>query len=91
LAFDFVDLRRASVSRYSWIPPFDSSVAYENEQWWYDAPYLVEDPWYIQVLEDGVEMARVELDEEVGIEHYADVPAIGAERLEIQGCGGWHG
>jgi hypothetical protein len=44
----------------------------------------VEDPWYIQVLEDGVEMARVELDEEVGIEHYADVPAIGAERLEIQ-------
>ena len=62
----------------------DSAVAYANEQWWDDAPYLVEDPWYVQVLEAGIEVARVELDEEVGIEHYAAVPAIGAERLEIQ-------
>lgn len=29
-------------------------------------------------------MARVELDEDVDIEHYADVPVIGMERLEIQ-------
>ena len=29
-------------------------------------------------------MGRIELDEEVGIEHYAAVPEIGAERLEIQ-------
>ena len=84
MTLDFVDLRRGSASRYSWIPPFDSAVAYENEQSWDDAPYLVEDPWYVQVLEAGIEVARVELDEEVGIEHYAAVPAIGAERLEIQ-------
>jgi hypothetical protein len=84
LTLDFVDLRRGSANRYSWIPPFDSAVAYENEHWWDSAPYLVEDPWYVQVLEDSVEVARVELDEEVGIEHYTAVPAIGAERLEIQ-------
>jgi hypothetical protein len=66
------------------MPPFDSAVAYENEHWWDAAPYLVEDPWYVQVLEDSVEVARVELAEEVGIEHCTAVPAIGAERLEIQ-------
>ena len=78
------DLRRGSASRYSWLPQFDSTVEYENEQWWDDVQYYVEDPWYVQVLEDGVEVARVELDEEVGVEHYAAVPEIGAERLEIQ-------
>lgn len=84
MTLEFVDLRRGPASRYSWIPLFDYTVAYENEQWWDDVPYLVEDPWYVQVLEAGVELARVELDEEVGIEHYALVPEIGAERLEIQ-------
>ena len=44
----------------------------------------MEDPWYVRVLEDGVEVARVELDEKVGVEHYTAVPEIGAERLEIQ-------
>jgi hypothetical protein len=81
---DFVDLRRGSADRYSWIPPFDWSVAYQNEQWWDDVRYYVDDPWFVQVLEDGVEVARVELDEDVEIEHYPYVPTIGTGRLEIQ-------
>jgi GNAT superfamily N-acetyltransferase len=37
------------------------------------------------VLEDGVEVARVELDDDAGINPtYANVPTIGPERLEIQ-------
>lgn len=35
------------------------------------------------MLEAGAEVARVELKEDVDIEHYANVPAIGSERLEI--------
>jgi|AutmiccBRH37_all_1029493.scaffolds.fasta_scaffold64083_1 hypothetical protein len=35
------------------------------------------------MLEAGAEVARVELKEDVDIEHYASVPAIGSERLEI--------
>lgn len=85
MTLDFVDLRRGSADRYSWIVPFDSSIVYQNEQWWDDVRYYyVGDPWFVQVLEDGVEMARVELDEDVEIEHYAHVPTIGTERLEIQ-------
>ena len=36
------------------------------------------------MLEGGVEVERIELDEDVGIEHYAGVPEIDDERLEIQ-------
>ena len=35
------------------------------------------------MLEAGAELARVELKEEVDIEHYSNVPTIGSERLEI--------
>lgn len=39
----------------------------------------------MQVLEGGVEVARVELDDPGGINpEYADVPQLGPERLEIQ-------
>jgi GNAT superfamily N-acetyltransferase len=43
--------------------------------------YFVEDSWYVQVLEDGAEAARIGLDEEVGIEHCAAVSEISAEPL----------
>jgi len=43
-----------------------------------------DDPWYVQVLENGVEVAQVELEEDVDIDHYADVPKIGLERLAVQ-------
>lgn len=80
-----VDLRRGTANKYSWRPPFDSTIAYENERWWDHAPYFAEDPWYVQVLEAGVEVARVELDDLGGINpEYTDVPALGPERLEIQ-------
>ncbi|WP_459979953.1 GNAT family N-acetyltransferase, partial [Mycobacterium avium] len=55
------------------------------ERWWDDVPYLFNDPWYVQVLEDGAEVARVELDDPGGINpEYIDVPPLGPERLEIQ-------
>lgn len=33
-----------------------------------------EHPWYVQALEAGAEVARVELKEDVDIERYANVP-----------------
>lgn len=59
-----------------------SSELYEPALWnplFYD----IEHPWYVQMPEAGTEVARVELKEDVDIEHYANVPAIGSERLEI--------
>ena len=86
MELDFIDLRRGSADKYSWIPPFDAAVVYENEQWWDEVKYYyVREPWFVQVLEGGMEVARVELDDPGGINPtYTDVPAIGAERLEIQ-------
>jgi GNAT superfamily N-acetyltransferase len=83
---ELVDYRRGSADKYSWLPPFDWAVAYDNEQWWDEARYYcVGEPWFVQALKDGVEVARVELDDPGGINPtYANVPAIGPERLEIQ-------
>jgi ribosomal protein S18 acetylase RimI-like enzyme len=83
VSLQFVDRRRGDANRYRWVP-FGSSDAYDHPHWWDDVRYHDDDPWFVQVLEVGVEVARVELDEDVGIEHYNDVPVIGAERLEIQ-------
>jgi GNAT superfamily N-acetyltransferase len=80
------DYRRGSADKHSWRPPFDWAVAYENDQWWDEVRYdHVGEPWFVRVLEDGVEVARVELDDPGGINPtYTDVPMIGPERLEIQ-------
>lgn len=86
MSLQFIDHRHGSADRYSWVPAFDRSVAYENERWW-DEPrrYSVSEPWFVQVLEDGVEVARVEFDDPGGINpEYTDVPELGDERLEIQ-------
>jgi GNAT superfamily N-acetyltransferase len=82
---EFVDLRRGSANRNSWIPPFDSAVTYEHPDWWNRPPYGNDDPWYVQAVENGVEVARVELDDPGLInQDYPNVPAVGDERLEIQ-------
>lgn len=49
--FEFIDHRRGAASKYPWLPPFDWTVAYENEGWW-DEPrhYYVGEPWFVQVL-----------------------------------------
>ena len=54
-----------------------------NPRWWSvyrDDARLT----YVQVLHDGAEVARVLLDEIVGIEYYADAPALGATALQIE-------
>lgn len=85
MSLELVDLRRGDANRYSWVPPFNFETAYENERWWGDVPYLFDDPWYVQVLDGGAEVARVELDDPGGINpEYVDVPELGPERLEIQ-------
>jgi GNAT superfamily N-acetyltransferase len=86
MSLQLVDHHRGAASKHSWLPPFDWSVAHQNERWW-DEPrhYSVGEPWFVQVLEDGDEVARIELDDPGGINpQYANVPKLGAERLEIQ-------
>ncbi len=38
---------------------------------------------FLRVLENNDEVARVHLDNEVEIDHYANVPPLGATALEI--------
>lgn len=66
------------------MPPFDSEIAYENSHWWDHVRYGDDDPWFVQVLADDAEVARVELVEDGGVNPtYAGVPVIGDERLMI--------
>jgi ribosomal protein S18 acetylase RimI-like enzyme len=85
MTVDLVDHHRGSADKYSWMPPFDWSMAYKNERWWDEVRYYVDDPWFVQVVENGVEVARVEFDDPGDINpDYTGVPTIGPERLEIQ-------
>lgn len=69
----------------SWTP-FPSSEDYEHPDWWSDASGAVGDPWFVEIREHGVQVARVQLDERGGINpEYAGAPAIdSSELLEIQ-------
>nr|WP_318276507.1 GNAT family N-acetyltransferase [Mycobacterium eburneum] len=86
MPLQLVDHRRGSASRYSWVPPFDWSVDFDNNQW-RDEPrhYSASEPWFVQVIGDGIEIARVEFDDPGGINpEHVGVPKLGEERLEIQ-------
>lgn len=86
MALEFVDYRRGPADKYSWAPRFDTAITYEHPHWWDEVRYYVNDPWFVQVVdEDGVEVARVELDDPGGISpKYTEVPELGDDRLEIQ-------
>ena len=78
-----VDLRPGPSDDRWWMPPFNDAVSYAHPDWWNPHLFGTDDPWYVQVLEDDTEVARIELKEDVEIEHYANVPVVGSERLEI--------
>lgn len=85
MTLNLVELRRGPANRNIWLPPFDFRVTYENDRWWDEPRYRDDDPWFVQVLEDGAEVARVEFDDPGGINlQYENVPPLGPERLEIQ-------
>ncbi|MEE6140750.1 hypothetical protein SKC41_31150 [Mycobacterium sp. 050128] len=70
-----IDHRRGSANKYSWMPSFDRSVAYENERWWEEPGYCsVREPWFVQVMEDSVGVAHFQLvcaDALEAIKHFA--------------------
>jgi GNAT superfamily N-acetyltransferase len=77
-----VDRRRdPGDDKYTWVP-FEPSDQFTSA-WWDDPPYLDDDPWFVQALLDGEDVARVNLDPEVHIDHYAGVPDLGGSGLEI--------
>jgi len=81
---EFIDHRRGSADRFSWMPPFHPEITYENPHWWDGVRYRDDSPWFVQVLEDDVEVARVELVEDGGVNPtHVGVPVIGDERLMI--------
>lgn len=84
MSLTFVDLYRGDASRYSWIPPFDWSQAYDHDRWWNEVDELHPDPWFVQVLDGPTEVARIRLGDVIEIDHYAEVPDIGPEGLEIE-------
>jgi hypothetical protein len=84
MTLELVNLRGENTDPRLWIP-FTSSVGYENPHWWNSADGTIGAPWFIQVLEAGIEVARVQLDDAQCINpEYTGVPTIGDEQLEIQ-------
>lgn len=56
-----------------------------TRNWWYHGPvYPDSTSSFLRAFENATEVARVELDDEVHIDHYADVPDLRGTALEIQ-------
>ena len=84
MVLQLINLPRGDARTHAWIPPFDRMVAYDNEHWWCRR-FSSEAYRYVQALQDGVEVARLVLDDPGGINPaYAGAPELGTERLEIQ-------
>lgn len=84
MTLEFLEVRPPTAYSRSWTP-FASSEGYEYPDWWKDAGGTTGEPWFVRVLEDGIEVARVKLDDPGGINPaYTDAPTLGPERLEIQ-------
>jgi GNAT superfamily N-acetyltransferase len=77
---ELVELRRGDHDRYTWTP-FEPSADFTSG-WWDHAPYEDDDPWFLQALDAGIEVARVELDDTFGV--YEGGPTFGPGLLEIQ-------
>jgi ribosomal protein S18 acetylase RimI-like enzyme len=77
------DLRRGpGDDKYVWLP-FEVNDNF-NPDWWDRVPYLEDDPHYVQVLLDGVEVGRVELDHGFRGSKHLGAPKLGDKALEIQ-------
>ncbi|TDZ96803.1 GNAT family N-acetyltransferase [Mycobacteroides salmoniphilum] len=80
-----VDLRPTASDERWWAPLFCLDMEYQHPHWWTQQNYGNETPWYVQVLENGIEVARVELDDPGCINPaYVNSPELGDARLEIQ-------
>lgn len=83
-SIELVNHRRVPPGDRTWQPPFDWSVVYENEDWWGDILCHDPDPWFVQVKQNGVEVARIQLVGEFDGElDHIHAPTMGSERLTI--------
>jgi hypothetical protein len=85
VTLEFVE-HRADAAESFWWTPFASSQDYEHPDWWRDGEGTIGDPWFVQVLETGAEVARVQLDDRGGANPtYTNVPRVGPKPwLKIQ-------
>ncbi|MGP4057783.1 GNAT family N-acetyltransferase [Mycobacterium sp. 4D054] len=58
----FIDHHGDPTDRRMWTP-FPSSEDFAHPDWWRDGGGTIGDPWFVQVLEAGSEVARVQLDD----------------------------
>ncbi len=83
MAIALMDLRRGDADRYGWLPSFDGNAEYDTLPW-DDDMWRQDDPWFVQVLDNGVEIARIEfVDPGNSIAGYPNAPVLGPERLLV--------
>jgi hypothetical protein len=68
--------------RHAWTP-FAPSNEF-NRDWWDSPPYRTKDPHYVRADQEGVEVARLELDHDFQGSQHVGAPKLGASALEIQ-------
>jgi GNAT superfamily N-acetyltransferase len=84
MSLTLVELERPAGERH-WFPfTYEEAGLGFNDRWWYNDPvYPGSKDVFLRFLEHNTEVARVQLGNEVEIDHYADVPSLGPAALAI--------
>lgn len=74
------------VGERRWFPfTYEEAGLGFNHLWWHNRPvYPSSNSLFLRVLQNNCEVARVHLKNGFTIDHYVDVPPLGAAALEIQ-------
>jgi hypothetical protein len=85
VALRLIEKRRGGHDKYSW-QPFQPNVGDFNPNWWERRQPTLDNPWYVQVIDDeDDEVARIELDHKgFDTTYFVGAPQLGEESLEIQ-------
>ena len=84
MSFELVTINRPLIERI-WFPfSYAEAGLGFTQQWWYRTPvYPDSNATFLRAFEDGSEIARIELNPSFSIDHYANVPALGSDAVEI--------
>ncbi|MBM0232476.1 hypothetical protein JNW91_11735 [Micromonospora sp. STR1_7] len=83
MSFDFIEKRPAPDDQVIWYP-FAENNAFSPSWWDYRSLDGDKSYTFLEVRQGGAEVARIELDPDVMIDHYLKTPELGNSALEIE-------
>lgn len=83
MRLEVIELRRAGEQDRYWRKPFNHDSRFMKERWWHGQAPMSDASWYVSALLDGEEVARAELNEDVGLDSYDTGSLLSPRKLQL--------